>query len=320
MDRILGVAIGIATVCLMFSILASHIQEIWASFSARRAAALEVALKQMLSDPGLSKSFFDHPLIQSISFSPTRGSVLRPNAPTQPRPTYIASSLFNKVLQSVLISAYGLQTKELPAIIAALPDSAVKSRIKTLTLGLESDAAACNSAIEKWYDDTMDRVNGVYKRDTQVVLLFLGLVLAVGCNVNLLEVSGTFWTSAAARDEINSVAQMYGCKDSDSCKSPQYQQVRKDLEAHLTSLPLGYHGADLWSYWRNVVKDWNEPPLRLWASNLCGWLLTAIAISLGAPFWFDLVNKLINIRMVGQKPSSAQDLKDATPAKFGSSA
>ena len=315
MDRILGVAIGIATVCLMFSILASHVQEIWSSFSARRAAALEVALKQMLGDPSLSRSFFEHPLIQSISFSPTRGSVLRRKAPTQPRPTYNASDLFGKVLQSVLISAHGLETKELTAIIAALPDSMVKTRIKTLTLGLENDAAACNSAIEKWYDDTMDRVNGVYKRDTQVVLLFLGLALAIGCNADLLEISGTLWTSAAARDEVNSVAQMYGCKDSDSCKAPEYQKVRKDLEAHLTSLPLGYHGADLWVYWREVLKDWNHLPLRLWASNLCGWLLTAIAISLGAPFWFDLVNKLINIRMVGQKPSSSQELKDAAPAK-----
>ena len=75
MDRVLGVAIGIATVCLIFSILASHLQEIWASFSARRAATLEIALNHMLSDPTLSESFFTHPLIQSISFSPTRGSI-----------------------------------------------------------------------------------------------------------------------------------------------------------------------------------------------------------------------------------------------------
>ena len=45
MDQVLGVAIGIATVCLIFSIFASHLQEVWASFSARRASSLEIALK-----------------------------------------------------------------------------------------------------------------------------------------------------------------------------------------------------------------------------------------------------------------------------------
>jgi len=43
MDKVLGVAIGIATVCLIFSIFASHLQEVWASFSARRASSLEIA-------------------------------------------------------------------------------------------------------------------------------------------------------------------------------------------------------------------------------------------------------------------------------------
>jgi hypothetical protein len=137
MDRILGVAIGIATVCLIFSILASHLQEIWASFSARRALALEAALKQMLSDPNLSEAFFAHPLIQSISFSPTRSWILRRTAPTQPRPTYIASDLFNKVLQSILVKANNIGGRDLPSLITALPDSMVKSRLETLTMGLE---------------------------------------------------------------------------------------------------------------------------------------------------------------------------------------
>ncbi|HTN05382.1 hypothetical protein [Agriterribacter sp.] len=35
---------------------------------------------------------------------------------------------------------------------------------------------------------------------------------------------------------------------------------------------------------------------RLPASNFLGFLLTAFAISLGAPFWFDLLNKLISLR------------------------
>ena len=317
MDRILGVAIGIATVCLLFSILASHLQEIWASFSARRASALETALKQMLSDPNLSEAFFAHPLIQSISFSPTRGSILRRNAPTQPRPTYIASDLFNKVLQSILVKPNNGEGRDLPSLIAALPDSMVKSRLKTLTMGLENDASACNAAVEKWYDDTMDRINGLYKRNTQIVLLFLGLGLAVLCNANLLRVGRTLWTSAAARDEVNAVVQMYGCKDSNNCGSSDYVQARTDVEKNLKLLPLGYEDFDFAEYWVTAPKKFPGPLLGEWVFNVCGWLLTAIAVSLGGPFWFDLINKFINIRMVGQKPSTAEGLKSTALTKSG---
>jgi hypothetical protein len=39
----------------------------------------------------------------------------------------------------------------------------------------------------------------------------------------------------------------------------------------------------------------------LWP-KLLGLILTAIAVSLGAPFWFDLLNKIINIRSAGRAP------------------
>ncbi len=51
-----------------------------------------------------------------------------------------------------------------------------------------------------------------------------------------------------------------------------------------------------------------------------GWLLTAIAISLGAPFWFDLLSKLVAIRRVGKTPADdkGEKEKDAVPGRTGS--
>jgi len=309
MDRVLGVAIGIAAVCLIFSIFASHIQEIWAAFSARRASSLETALRNMLGDEQLTNAFFSHPLIRSISLSPTRTSVLRASAPVAPRPSYIPSDQFNKVLQSILVTANNLKNTDLPGLIAALPDSSLKNRLKTLTLGLENDVSACNTAVEKWYDDTMDRINGLYKRRTQVSLLFLGLALAVLCNVNLLRVARALWTSAPTRDQLVSLAQQYKCADSANCADLNYWKARQDLESNLASLPIGYQGFHPVSYWNEVREQFPWPIFGKWAINLIGWLLTAIAVSLGAPFWFDLVNKLVNIRMAGQKPATADSPK-----------
>jgi hypothetical protein len=36
---------------------------------------------------------------------------------------------------------------------------------------------------------------------------------------------------------------------------------------------------------------------------VCGWLLTALAASLGAPFWFDMLSRFVNIRNAGKAPS-----------------
>jgi hypothetical protein len=313
MDRVLGVAIGVATVCLLFSILASQLQELWASYSARRAASLETALGNMLNDPSLLDAFFNHPLVRSISLSATRTSILRPSAPLSPRPTYISSDQFRKVLQSILAVKNGVQSSDLPSLITALPDSPIKTRLQTLILGAEADAAACNTAVENWYDDTMKRISGLYKRNTQIVLLFLGFVLAVACNANLLRIAETLWTSAAARDEVAAVAQLYGCKDEASCNDKgkdktDYTAERETVKDNLKLLPLGYGNIKF----SDVVSEVRHPTRELlgrWAFNLCGLILMAIAVSLGSPFWFDLVNRLVNIRMVGQKPETAEDRK-----------
>ncbi|HLE37777.1 MAG TPA: hypothetical protein VI699_11610 [Candidatus Acidoferrales bacterium] len=40
----------------------------------------------------------------------------------------------------------------------------------------------------------------------------------------------------------------------------------------------------------------------LLSEHLLGWLLTAIAVSLGAPFWFDMLKKIVNLRAAGKEP------------------
>ena len=43
------------------------------------------------------------------------------------------------------------------------------------------------------------------------------------------------------------------------------------------------------------------------AVKIVGILLTTIAVSLGAPFWFDMLNKLVNLRSTGVKPKKSED-------------
>jgi hypothetical protein len=332
MQEILGIAIGIATVCLLLSIIASHVQEVISAYGARRAATLEVAIQNMLGDAKIYDKFFAHPLIQTISFPSPKLLGFGPKRNDKQLPTYIASTLFTRVLTGVLAEAHGIDAADFPTLVAKMPDGSLKVRLQTLIFGIEHDAAACNSVVEQWYDGTMERINGLYKRYTQWWLLIIGLVLAIVCNANMFNITERLWTSQAARDEVNAVAQMYGCKDARNCDSKDYTDyttARGRVENGLRELPLGYKTGDIHRYWAGFVSAKPDPKdptkvthslqfpwllVRFGLVNACGWLLTGIAVSLGAPFWFDVVNKLVNLRMNGDKPPLAPPFQKPDPS------
>ena len=310
MEQIGGVAVGIVLVCLLLSIIASHICELGAAFTAKRAVALEKAILKMIGDPDLYAKFVSHPLIETISFEPAKLLGLRFSSLKNPRPTYIASPLFTRVLLVSLAEMQNLPSTDVTAIVASLPASSkLRQKLGAIILGIEHDSAACLSAIDQWYDGTMERVNGLYKRHTQSWLLALGLVLAIVCNANLFTITQKLWTSKDARDAVTATAQMYSCKGGEPCALPSYETARSEIQKKLgDELPVGYDWDYVKRYWRagaNPEKGSIKHIASHWLFNLGGWLLTAIAVSLGAPFWFDMLNKLINLRLVGQKPDKA---------------
>lgn len=321
MQQVLATATGIALVCLLLSIIASHVQEIVASFISSRARTLEAAIQKMMEDPQLYQIFLNHPLIQNISFCPPKFLKLKFLSENRARPTYIPSSLFSKVLLASLAIRHRAAEADFPTLLEVMPESPLKTKLRTLMTGVLRDAESCRLAVEQWYDSTMDRVNGYYKRQTQWMLLGLGLLLAILCNANLLHLASGLWASQAARDQVNAVAEMYRCSGGPECESLRrdYDHARRTIEKDLWALPLGY---DL-GYVKNYWYTFNQPALgetRLhhtmkilahWLVDLFGWLLTGIAVSLGAPFWFDVLNKFINLRITGAKPPKAEDAQPA---------
>lgn len=310
MEQVLGVAIGIVLICLLLSIIASHVREVAAALTAKRAIMLEGAILKMVGDPVIYQKFVGHPLIETISFARMRLFGKGTPRANRPRPTYIPSPLFTRVLLVSLAEIQGLKTTDVTTIVAGLPaDSPLREKLSAIILGIEHDSAACVSAIEQWYDGTMDRVNGLYKRHTQAWLLGLGMVLAVVFNANLFNITQRLWTSQDARDAVTATAQMYSCKGDQPCPLPSYETARNDIQHNLgAELPLGYDLDYIQRYWKAGADPDHKGVAAIashWAFNFVGWVLTAIAVSLGAPFWFDLLNKLVNLRIAGLKPEKA---------------
>jgi hypothetical protein len=141
--------------------------------------------------------------------------------------------------------------------------------------------------------------------------MVIGLILAVICNANLFNVTSTLWLSKDARDSVTALAQIYGCKSGETCSPPDYQRVRQDMQENLNPLPLGYRTGSVQGYWTKLLGKheggYKELSGQIGSGlyTLGGWILTALAVSLGAPFWFDVLNNFVNLRLSGAKPAKA---------------
>ncbi|HEY5883247.1 MAG TPA: hypothetical protein VIT88_01090, partial [Pyrinomonadaceae bacterium] len=183
---------------------------------------------------------------------------------------------------------------------------------------------AAQLAVEGWFNDAMDRVNGWYKRRTQMWTIIIAFVLVLIANANTIQIVRRLASDpvlrAAIVEEAKARAQKprptisVEYKDEDDPTNPtitrnEGNQLSKS-EMDLLGQTLGWHG-DV--FYDKNGQSWGT---RIWLERLIGWLLTLLAVSLGAPFWFDILNKIVNIRFAGRSPAEASkgpEKKDAKP-------
>jgi hypothetical protein len=216
--------------------------------------------------------------------------------------------------------------EEISAAIEAIQEipgfdgSQVQETLRTIWLSVDRDAEQFRAGVERWFDRGMERVSGWYKRRSQVILWAVGGLLAVGVNVNALAVADTLWRDAAVRDALvarvedgdTGPAPAAGAPGGGAGKAGTEEPTAEGPESvdddaadatpitaddaldrlEATDLPIGWSGG-------NGPDDWGNVP-----ASVAGWLLTAAAVSLGAPFWFDVLNKASNLRSAGKKPAS----------------
>jgi hypothetical protein len=486
----LDVFIGLVFVFLLYSLLATILQEMISTKLAFRSKVLEKAIIRMLEDgkattangfwsrlksfahligkPNLLKDktitpwFYAHPLIRYLGEDNFYS-----------KPAYISPQNFSKVIVD-LLKGFGkddvneVQTisdsinngkiyklpinlesdKKNPAVKALLfqKQDAVVSALETVdintdtalflrSLWLESNADldTFKLKLESWFNDTMDRCSGWYKRYNRVILFILGLIMAIFFNVDTIAIHSILAKDKTARDQLVQMAiskqQQYAgiieelsddsaklrrvvaAQNNDTTINAVYQQLNNDANTANEVLGLGWAWSDtckicqetitkeynlkldslkenaitiktnkvLLAVLSDSIKYYNEDAEkhkdkkeavdlaknriaalqtqrkdvdaslqkldsnslaqyskmqaftarcayiqserdRHWFKNspsqpgglvtVIGWLITAVAICLGAPFWFDMLNKLISIRGVGAKVDTASGSGD----------
>ncbi len=310
-STVLDTAIGLVLVYLLLSLVCTTINEWISGIFTTRAKFLEQGIKRLLAGQQLPplkegaptldllKSFYAHPLVDSMV---EVHDLTQPEKDTHP--SYLDPRGFASVLMDLVTPKQPgtITFADLESGIKDLPAGRVKTALLALVQNANGDLDRAQRNIEAWYNAAMDRVNGWYKRHMQWVTVLVAVSLALATNADTLKISSRLWSDPAYRALSVEVAK----KDAGARPAGANQPISQQDTAFLENV-LG---------WQNQVPITTMGGVGIF-EKILGLLLTIVAISLGAPFWFDMLNKIVNLRSAGRSPEETAKPPDKPQAPPG---
>lgn len=363
----IDVALGLIFIYLLYSLLASVVQELIARIFNSRARVLTKGLRRMLEEDDHSKdlgwfgrfTFFNwfYELGWSVVyfFEPFRNSPflrkfydspsirhLGENSATS-RPAYISPQIFSQTMVHLLRGSMkdhaGSDAQVIKAALShnslqLVPDT--QEHLLQLWEDARHDIPAFRINMETWFNETMTRASGWYRKQTQTWLLCLGIGIAALFNVDSIAIARILMKDKNVRTQMVQLA---------TSRTPAYTAItdtliRKDV-LHKdsafyradTSLRVFVGDTSLIGVYAMLRNDAGDAANVLGISRACvtdsssghpvlrcgythpfqqngwlifgGWCITALAISLGAPFWFDLLGKVVKFRTTPQPDNTS---------------
>jgi hypothetical protein len=278
-NAIFDIAIGLVLMYLVLSLIGTVINEFIATLSRARASTLKTAVAKILDNPTLSADFYNHGLIDSTN-----------KAAAGDHASYFSSQTFAMAVLGSLDP-----TKPLPGFadikgaIEKLPDCNIRDVLLAQVVAANGSLDALRAGIAKYFDDAMDRVSGIYKQYLKWISLGVGLFIVTLLNADSIAVGTSLWKDSSLRAEMVESTKSALSSASEACKDTDIAKRLNCLENEIRPLPLGWHA------WPDGSWQW------FW--KIVGLFLSALAVSLGAPFWFDLLSKFVSIRGSGPPPA-----------------
>jgi len=186
----------------------------------------------------------------------------------------------------------------------------------------EEGISLLRQEIENSFSSSMDRASGVYKRNAKGVAILLGIIIAAGSNADAFHMVNRLSKDSTIRNTIINNAGEVLRQNNQYAQS--FQTLRTETDNALTNiaLPLGWSDANLKQQLQQetstpitapipTTANLQEPinskpksfPLFKYLGMFFGWVVSGIAIAMGAPFWFDILNKIVNVRNSGKSPT-----------------
>jgi hypothetical protein len=213
--------------------------------------------------------------------------------------------------------------------------TAIIKQAEGYALHADQVVATARVNLETWFNDAMDRLSGTYKRKTQLAAFFIGVILALLLNVDSINVATSLWREPTLRQAIIAQAQNYtppaATQGAASSTTPEQNIPALETQLQALKIPFGWSFAafdtggrtcslapvQAGQIWGIPSQDSSAKPVCLrfsnlppdlisWLEKIMGLLMTGLAATQGAPFWFDILGKLVNVRGTGANPAEKQ--------------
>jgi hypothetical protein len=268
-STVLEVAIGLSFCYGTVALIVTTVQEALASLFRLRANTLLAGVKSMLNDPafdGLARAVYAHPLVNPH----TDGNAMDERE-LRSKPSYIEPAHFAIALVDSLWKVPG-DFIQLRSSIEAIPDPQLRAALLSM-VSRARDLQQFQDMLAGWFDNAMARMSGTYKRNQLLISLLLSLLLAILFNIDSIHLFRTLW-------------------------------LQPGLAAHIKDVPAGLDPAVIRDLMALPIGWTTFPPVLNadFALQVAGWLITATTALFGAPFWFDLMQRVVRMRATGAKP------------------
>ncbi|MGA1543920.1 MAG: hypothetical protein ACO388_03780 [Saprospiraceae bacterium] len=276
---VIELLVALVFTLLIMSLLTSSILEVLALIFGFRNKKLLKALELILGKGPLYQEFIQHPGFTQLGIA---------ESGWHKTPTYLSgeqfTALLNRFIPFTQLKSQG--TQEYPVQI---PEELAEN------LSMYWEDAGQNEEVfrgklKHWYQAMMERHSEAYKNFSKKMLFVIGLILTISCNIEVIELGKVLVHQAEVRQIFELAAEQLAVDHAEQSPTPN------DIEAAL-KMVVQYGSAPLSS----IPWGWNNNPFASWEASQwiwkgLGWLITACAIAMGAPFWYDLLRKILAIK------------------------
>ena len=172
----------------------------------------------------------------------------------QTKPSYITAENFAVTLINFL-SSKGVGKDQIEQIAFCLkfntqhiqPETA--KNFRDLLDNSSNDINTFRNKLMKWFDETMDRASGWYKRKVGLILFWLGFLIAAAFNVDSIKIAQILANDKEARNQLVTMGVELA---KDSSRYDQYVHINGDSVHAKAIIDTGYN---------RITKDLNEANL-----------------------------------------------------------
>ncbi len=299
-SAVLDTAIGLLLVFFTVSTVCSNIYTLIARMINARGKLLNNTLQRLLGEH-LLEEILTHPMIGETKLKNMR--LLGFDIQYERNPEWIDPTQFSIVLADICMKAKNVSdiTRVLPARLS----DPVEYFVQQLQEGRRTYEELTHD-IEHWYNNTMNQLTDIFKRYSQLFIAVIALVITLLFNINTLVITDTLWQSPTLRDAVVEAAnaQVVVSNQNPDAELPPDASIAQVVEEDLSNLtvlniPIGWTPDEL--------GQLGLPDELAMAENrssgapsvfimIIGWGITIGAAMFGAPFWFDLLNKVVSLR------------------------